>query len=43
MREEQMKIASVLMELGLSYDIIELVTSLSYEELYALLEQKKIE
>lgn len=39
MKEEQIKIASVLMELGLSYDIIELVTSLSYEELCLLLEQ----
>jgi len=33
MKDEQIKIASILMELGLSYDIIELVTSLSIEEL----------
>lgn len=40
MKEEQVKIASVLMELGLSYDIIELVTSLSYEELCELVNHK---
>lgn len=40
MKEEQIKIASVLMELGLSYDIIELVTSLSYDELCELMNRK---
>lgn len=41
MKDEQIKIASVLMELGLSYEIIELVTSLSYEELCALMEREQ--
>ena len=40
MKDEQVKIASVLMELGLSYEIIELVTSLTTEELKALLNEK---
>lgn len=42
MKNEQIKIASVLMELGLSYDIIELVTSLSIEELNMIMKQKKL-